>query len=119
VNYQQLSANAPLHVHCPFQRDGRANINSNYGGEPNYGISSYRPLAILKKPRSDISHEKWIGEAVNFTSEVVEDDYVQARMLWEVLGKQEGQQVNLVNNISGHLKAASTMVQMKTFGMLN
>jgi catalase len=70
----------------------------------------------LKKPRSDISHENWIGEAVNFTSEAVDDDYVQARMLWEMLGKQDGQQMNLVINIAANLKAASTMVQMRTFG---
>lgn len=53
---------------------------------------------------------------MDFASEAVEEDYVQARMLWEVLGKQAGQQTNLVNNIAGHLKAASTMVQMKAFG---
>jgi catalase len=116
VNYQQLSINAPLHVHSPFLRDGKCNVSSNYGGEPNYGISSFRPLTILKKPRSDISHEKWVGEAVNFTSETIDEDYVQARMLWEVLGKQGGQQTNLVNNIAAHLKAASTMIQMRTFG---
>jgi catalase len=53
---------------------------------------------------------------VNFASETVDDDYVQARMLWEMLGKQEGQQTNLVTNITANLKAASTMVQIKTFG---
>jgi catalase len=116
VNYQQLPTNAPLHVHCPFQRDGKSNASSNYGGEPNYGISSYRPLTILKNPKSDVSHEKWIGEAVNFASETADDDYVQPRMLWEVLGKQDRQQMNLVNNIAAHLKAVSTMVQMRTFG---
>lgn len=39
-----------------------------------------------------------------FTSEVVDDDFVQPRNFWrEVLGKQDGQQEHLVSNVAGDL----------------
>jgi hypothetical protein len=38
-------------------------------------------------------HEVWSGKVTAWTSEVVDDDFVQARMFWkDVLGKQEGEQ---------------------------
>lgn len=52
----------------------------------------------------DIQHELWSGKVTVFTSEVVDDDFVQPRNFWrEVLGGQEGQQENLVRNVAGDL----------------
>ena len=50
----------------------------------------------------NIQHELWSGKETAFTSEVVDDDFIQPRYFWrEVLGKQEGQQENLVGNVAG------------------
>jgi len=42
---------------------------------------------------------------------------VQPKMLWEVLGKQPGQQDNFVGNVAGHLSAAKEKVRHKTYEM--
>ena len=45
VNYQQLPCNAPVsEVYTPYQRDGAFRYNTNYGGDPNYVRSSFRPI---------------------------------------------------------------------------
>lgn len=88
VNYQQIPVNAPLRAFNPYHRDGAMAVNGTNGSNPNYP-SSYRGLTYKHvKPTND--HEKWAGAAVNFRSEVTDEDYFQAKGLWEVLGKQPG-----------------------------
>ncbi|KAM0149407.1 hypothetical protein ACHAPG_009422 [Botrytis cinerea] len=108
TNYQQLQSNAPhCPVYTPYQRDGLSSINGNYGPDPNYVRSSFVPLAPVTKNAQavhNIQHELWSGKLMAFTSEVVDDDFIQPRYFWrEVLGKQEGQQENLVGNVAGEL----------------
>jgi catalase len=115
VNYQQIPVNAPIRAFNPFQRDGAMAVNGNYGANPNYP-SSYRNLTYKTvSPTND--HEKWAGAAVSFLSEVTDEDYVQANGLWEVLGKQPGQQDNYVNNVAGHLSAAKEDTRKRTYEM--
>lgn len=37
-NFNQLPINCPLQAYNPFQRDGPATINGNYGSVPNYQV---------------------------------------------------------------------------------
>jgi len=114
VNYQQLPTNAALSpVYNPLQRDGASNFGGNYGPDPNYVRSSLRPVNY-KAFSSDVAHDEWVGKVTNFTTEVTDEDFVQARMLWNVLGKQEGQQDSFIANLGGHLKTALPEVQKET-----
>ncbi|KAJ2907199.1 peroxisomal catalase [Zalerion maritima] len=116
VNYQQIPVNAPLKAFNPFQRDGSMAVNGNYGANPNYP-SSYRGLTYQTvKPTN--SHEKWSGEAVTaLFGPVVDDDYVQAKGLWDVLGRTPGQQDNYVQNVAGHLSGAHQATRERTYEM--
>ncbi|TVY50813.1 Catalase [Lachnellula cervina] len=115
VNYQQIPVNAPIRAFNPYQRDGLMAVNGNYGANPNYP-SSYRGMTYKPvKPTNE--HEKWAGAAVMDLSEVVTEDYVQAKGLWDVLGKQPGQQDNFVGNVSGHLSAAKEDTRKRTYEM--
>ncbi|KAG4425254.1 peroxisomal catalase A [Cadophora malorum] len=115
VNYQQIPVNAPLRAFNPYQRDGSMAVNGNYGANPNYP-SSYRGITYQHvKPTND--HEQWAGKAVSFLSEVTAEDYVQAKGLWDVLGRQEGQQDNFVGNVAGHLSAAKQDTRRRTYEM--
>src|SRR5690606_21123233 len=82
VNYNQLPVNCPLRANSPFQRDGQyAGIyKNNYGSMPNYP-SSLKPLTYKSVPSP--SHEEWVGKAVNFSSQVNDGDFEQAREQWE------------------------------------
>jgi catalase len=116
VNYQQIPVNAPLHPYSPFQRDGFMAIN-NYGAAPNYPA----PMKPNTYQSSDINveHETWVGKATYNMQEVTDEDYVQATWFWErVLGKQDGQQQNLVNNVVSHLSNADDgAIRERTFQM--
>ena len=115
VNYQQIPVNCPLKAFSPYQRDGAMSIHGNYGANPNYP-SSFRPLEF-KPVKASQEHEKWAGAAVAQQLPVVDEDYVQPNGLWQVLGRQPGQQENLVNNVSGHLSGAQEQVRKRTYGM--
>ncbi|KAH8801786.1 peroxisomal catalase [Xylogone sp. PMI_703] len=117
VNYQQLPVNAPLHPYAAFQRDGFMVVNGNYGDAPNYP-STLRPNTYLDVD-SNQQHEVWTGQAVYNLQPVTDEDFVQANMLWKVLGKQKGQQENLVYNISSHLHAAVEDVRERTYRMFS
>ena len=45
---------------------------------------------------------------------MTDENFVQAKGLWDVLGRTPGQQDNLVRNLSGHLKAAKPEVRAET-----
>jgi len=117
VNYQQIPVNAPLQAFNPYQRDGVMAVNGNYGANPGYP-SSYRGMTYKPvKPTND--HEKWAGAAVSYLSEVTSEDFVQAKGLWDVLGKQGGQQDNFVGNVAGHLCAAKEDTRKRTYEMFS
>ena len=118
TNYQQLPTNAPkCPVYSPFERDGASLYSPNYGADPNYVGSSLRPIKHLSSLNPQ--HEEWVGQVTSFTSEVTDEDFVQARSLWDVLGRTPGQQDHFVNNLSGHLKAAKPEIQAETIGKRN
>ncbi|OBT55259.1 catalase [Pseudogymnoascus sp. 24MN13] len=119
VNYQQIPVNAPLHAFNPFQRDGAMAVNGNYGANPNYP-SSYRTLTYKQhSPITNDPHQKWSAQAVMHLNEVVAEDYVQAKGLWDVLGRTEGQQANFIGNVSGHLSAAREDTRQRTYEMFS
>ncbi|KAK0611034.1 catalase [Immersiella caudata] len=101
VNYQQLPCNRPVsQVYSPYQCDEFAAINGNYGPDPNYVSSSLHPVAFSSTVRNGANgylvggHDVWtMGMVTGYSSEVQNEDFVQARVFWEnMLGKQEGQQ---------------------------
>ena len=81
---------------------------------PNYP-STAEPLPKPKQYAA--THEHWAGQAVNFKFGVMDEDYVQAKGLWDVLGRTEGEQEALVENVSMHLKDADVSVRRRTYGM--
>jgi catalase len=89
-------------------------VDGNHGANPNYP-STFRPLQY--KPVKNQEHEKWAGAVVTEQLPVTDEDYVQANGLWQVLGKQPGQQDNFVGNVSGHLSNAHARVRQATYGM--
>jgi catalase len=112
VNYQQLPTNAALSpVYSPMQRDGFMTFNANYGPDPNYVRSTLRPMTYKS---ANTTHDEWIGVVAPYTSEITDDDFVQPRGMWKVLGKQPGQQSNFAKNVSDHLHLALPEVQAET-----
>ncbi len=121
VNYQQLPCNRPIsQVYSPYQRDGAFRYDGNYGGQPNYVRSSFQPMQFLGQVGANgaTCHEEWVGKVSAFTSEVTDEDFVQAAALWEVFGK-DGVQDNFVYNVCQHLRGAAPHVQKETFGELS
>ncbi|KAK9373932.1 catalase-like domain-containing protein [Lipomyces chichibuensis] len=117
VNYLQIPVNCPLKSWNPFERDGGMRVDGNYGKFPNYQ-SSFAPMRY-KRGWFTSEHEQWVGKALDFSPEVTEVDYEQARGLWHVLGKTPGQQENFVYNVASHLSNANRQVQEQTFHMFS
>lgn len=121
VNYQQLPCNRAVSpVYCPYQRDGLMAFDEDYGADPDYVRSDLRPVNFVGQPGAtgyEIGgHEEWVGRIRGFTSQVTEDDFVQAREFWTVLGRQPGEQEALISNVAGHLGSARKEVYEKAFG---
>lgn len=91
-------------------------IAGNSGALPNYP-STIQPVKFAGK--TEPLHEHWAGQAVNFKFQVTDEDYVQAKGLWDVLGRTEGQQEHLVYNVSVHLRDAEEVVRRRTYGMFS
>ncbi|CAK7264004.1 catalase A [Sporothrix epigloea] len=116
-NFHQIPVNTPLHSYNPIVRDGPMNVNGNLGANPNYQ-SSYRPMTYKEGTRPTVSHEKWSGQATWAVMDDVTDiDFEQPRGLWEVLGKQPGQQDNFVHNVAGHASAAKKDTRERVYEM--
>jgi catalase len=110
-NYQQLPSNRAKYVYNPFQRDGPARIDGNYGGDPNYVRSTFRKMVYGPK---EVAHDVWIDSKVEvYTSEVEEVDFEQPRALWKIFIKQ-GMDQDFINNLCGHLGKALPPVQKET-----
>ena len=118
VNYQQLPVNAPLHAFNPFQRDGPAAINGNYGSVPNYPSALKPNTYSTVDDRAAKTHEEWVGKATWNMQEVTDEDFVQATWFWEMLGKQKDEQEHLVYNIASHLCGADKEVRERTYEYL-
>lgn len=125
ANYQLLPTNAAKsQVYCPFQRDGKMNFSSNYGGEPNYVGSLLKPTRFYQDVKGTVpkarslhtEHEKWVGEVVTFTSHVTDDDFEQPAALWEVIKKEPGHAQRFYNNVAGHLsKVKNDRLRMEIY----
>ncbi|OWZ67050.1 catalase [Cryptococcus neoformans] len=118
VNYQQLPCNRPVsEVYAPYQRDGAMRYMTNYGGDPNYVRSSLKEInfkgqlgAKGHSTGGNEKHDEWVGRVAAYTTETTDEDYVQPRMFWEVLGKA-GDQEDLITNVSCHLSKAIPSLQ--------
>ena len=93
-------------------------IDGNGGAFPNYPSTiqpnDYKPVDVYQE------HETWVGKAVHNLQPVGDEDYVQANMLWEMLGKKtENQQDHLVQNVASHLFAANEEVRERSYGMFD
>lgn len=116
VNFPQLPINRSFYTFNPTKRDGAANL-FNYGAQPNYIVSDFqRPIVKPAQYEQRAAHEEWIGTAVDFESQVTDEDFVQPREFWEVLGKQPGQQRNLVYNVAVDLSGAVSRIREETYG---
>ncbi|KAK9454120.1 catalase-like domain-containing protein [Dipodascopsis uninucleata] len=118
VNYLQIPVNCPLKYFNPLERDGGMRVDGNYGGTPNYQ-STLKPMKYKKVPASS---EEWTGQAFAVTEDVTDKDFEQARALWEVLGRQKGQQENLVYNVASHAVNANKTIRdrvVRYFGTVN
>jgi catalase len=121
VNYQQLPCNRPVsEVYSPYQRDGAMRYGDNYGNDPNYVNSSLKKVnfkgQVGANGHSDSGkHEEWVGRVASYASEVTDEDFVQARAFWEVLGRAEEQDV-FVSNVVAHLGSAIPRVQQEAIG---
>ncbi|KAK9243427.1 catalase-like domain-containing protein [Lipomyces tetrasporus] len=112
VNYQQLPTNAASSpVYCPFQRDGFMNFSTSYGDDPNYVGSILRPTTFAPASNGNsrvastlTEHEKWVGEACSFATQITDEDFEQATAMWEVLGREPGHQERFIGNVAGHLR---------------
>lgn len=115
-NYQQLPTNRAKYVYAPTQRDGPGTINGNYGGDPDYVRSSFRPV---KTGPADVAHLEWVsGKVEENTDPVTDDDFQQARDLWQIYLKQGSDDV-FIHNLSGHLSKALPEVQKETIKMFS
>ncbi|KAH9998040.1 catalase [Xylariaceae sp. FL0662B] len=125
ANYQFLPTNAPKsEVYCPIERDGPMNFTANYGGDPNYVGTKLKPVKFMESARgvnAQAAHDNQKdrkevgldqapagGVPVSFSSEVTDKDFEQSTALWHVMGKQDGAQERLVNNLAAHISGAKT-----------
>lgn len=127
TNYQQLPTNAAkAPVYCPFQRDGSMNFSGNYGADPNYVCSSLKPAKFYQDIKGVgpktlnvmTEHERWVGEVINFTTHVTDEDFVQPAALWEVIKKEPGHEERFFGNVAVHLsKVKSDRLRHEVYGM--
>jgi catalase len=126
VNYQFLPTNAPKsEVYCPIERDGLMNFTKNYERDPNYIGTKLKPVKFYNSDRSEGIGKQDVSVAsssqktevtpitaldrvhitapISFASTVSDKDFEQATALWHVIGKQDGAQLRLANNVAAHV----------------
>jgi len=64
-----------------------------------------------------VAHDEWIGRVQAYSSDVTEEDFEQPRTLWKLF-KDQGEDKNFLNNLSGHLSKALPEVQKETISKL-
>lgn len=118
--FSQLPCNGPVSsVYTPYQRDGAFRYTSNFGGDPNYIRSQLRAVnfkgSVGANNVAHVGHEEWVGRIAAYTSEVTDEDFVQATAMWEVL-KRDGSDEHFVYNVTQHLKGAIPELQQGALG---
>jgi catalase len=113
VNYQQYPINKPLRAFCPFQRDGAAAVNGNYGKLPNYP-SSLQPINYQLGITLAEHQEVWEGPASVVHWGATEEDFVQPRALLKVL-ERTGQRDALVHNVAVDAQHTKPVIQDRIF----
>lgn len=115
VNYQQLASNRALsRVYTPYERDGAASFNGNYGGEPNYVRSDF---TVAKQGPKSIEHDEWAGGKVGIHEIPVSDaDFAQATELWNIFATQPGEQEGFVKNVAGAIQDIPEKLREGTIG---
>ena len=128
VNYQFLPTNAAKNpVYCPTERDGLMNFTANYGGDPNYVRTKIKPVRFKHADEEHTAKRSETVERIDvewapritpfFTTEVTEEDFDQARKLWEVMAKQKGAQDRFVDNVVAHVSECEKQwIQQGVFG---
>ncbi|KAK7178313.1 catalase [Paraphaeosphaeria sporulosa] len=112
-NYQQLPCNKAKYVYTPFQRDGPARIDGNYGSDPNYVRSSFLQA---ESKEVDVAHDEWVGKVALWQSEVSDEDFVQARELWKIFLEQGNDQV-FIHTLGDNLNKAFPDVREESIKM--
>lgn len=81
TNYQQLPCNrAHVPVYNPYERDGHARIDGNYGGDSDYIKSELRPVRLSNR-HAVPTHEHWNGSVQIYATGLTEKDFEQPRVL--------------------------------------
>ena len=129
VNYQFLPTNAAKSgVYCPIERDGKMNFTNNYGGDPNYIGTKIKPMNFVAQKQGEGARvdeqnihtldRAQTGVPVSFSSEVTDKDFEQATALLHVMGKQDGAQLRLVENVAAHVSGAKEKwIRDEVYGM--
>lgn len=114
ANYQQLPTNkAHVPVYNPYERDGRARIDGNYGGDPDYCKSELRPIRLSNR-HAVPTHEHWNGKVQIYASGLMEKDFEQPRSLWRMIQK-EGSAEHFMDNICPTLLDVGPMLQEQVY----
>ncbi|SCU88235.1 LAFA_0E11496g1_1 [Lachancea sp. 'fantastica'] len=123
ANYHQIPVNCPYasKVFNPAIRDGPMNVDGNLGSEPNY-LSSTKSYSYIQASKPIQQHQEvWTGPAMPFhwATSPGDGDYVQARGLYNVLGRTPGQQQALAHNVAVHVAHACPEIQDRVFSMFS
>jgi catalase len=111
ANYLQLPVNCPYRVKTQnYQRDGPQTFTDNQGGAPNYFPNSFSGPVESVRARKLIVPTKVTGDIDRFDSGETEDNYVQASVFYRKV-LDAAARTRLINNIVGHLSAASQFIQ--------
>lgn len=115
TNYQQIPVNCPVtgRVFAPHLRDGLMNVNGNLGATPNY-MASDCPIEF-RQYNIQQDQEVWEGAACPFHWKATDDEFVQPRNLYKVLGKTPNAQEHLAHNVATHVSAANASIQDRVF----
>lgn len=98
-NYFQLPPNRPTNtVYAPYVRDGPGTMNGNYGSDPDYVFSELRPVSQSKRVQIPLQ-EHWDGKVSSFATKLTDNDFVQARQLWQIICKEENGKEHFLHNI--------------------
>lgn len=118
ANYQQLLSNrAHVKVYNPYERDGRARIDGNYGADPDYIRSELRAVNLSSR-HSVPTHEHWDGKVQIYSTGVTEKDFEQPRMLWGIIQK-EGARDQFLDNICATLLDVREHLRDQVYGKLD
>lgn len=120
-NFHQIPVNCPYasKFFNPAIRDGPMNVNGNFGSEPTY-LANDKSYTYIQQDRPIQQHQEvWNGPAIpyHWATSPGDVDFVQARNLYRVLGKQPGQQKNLAYNIGIHVEGACPQIQQRVYDM--